>query len=288
MNLEPKPAPKRVLTFGETPPKPEPGPPATQPPNLAVQLPEPATQTASPEIVKEPENLGNQIPSHPNTQYVDGQFPSRIQRRQKSIRLPVSKLPSYEDYQHANRHVFRDFQDLVEYALDWVTSRPVTQLPNLPNTQPATLINKELNNSLSFNEEKAARDMATYSRLTGNPAKPKDWEAYTEIAHIESTAVEQGIKDAIQRARQQGRPVLGFRWCIFAIQDAARSSAKPAPSAPELCDLCRDMNGMVYGDPAELPTGRQSEGEGCAISQVQLLHPSPYSLPQPSQVPCVA
>lgn len=231
---------------------PENAPPlATQPANLAVQLPESATQTANPESAKEPEALVTQIPSQPNTQYVDSQFPSRILRRQKSIRLPVSKLPGYEDYQHANRHVFKDFQDLVEYALDWVTSQPVTQLPKPPNTQIPALIKNEVNNQLIINDEKAQRILARYARVTSRAVKQRDFEAYAEVAHLDESVLERGIDAAPQKAREAGHTINGFRYCLIPILEAARAAPPKPAAAAALCELCRPLNGWVYVDEAK-------------------------------------
>lgn len=211
-------------------------------------------QSTSPEIVKEPLPVVDQSTSQPVDQPTPRAFPSRVERRMKGIRFPVKKLAAYEEWHFRRRHLFRDFQDAVEYAMDWLTSQPDDQLTSRLLDQSTALINKELNNQLSFNGEKAAKDMAAYTRLTNNPAKPKDWEAYAEVAHIDSAAIEQGIKEGIQRAKQLGRPVLGFRWCVFAIQDAARAPVK-STGPVELCDLCRPMNGLVYGDPSDTSKG---------------------------------
>ena len=122
-------------------PKPEPvTQPASQPelgnqlPSLVTQLPSLVTQPASTDDWNDEIPLVTQLPSQPVTQPQERYYPSRVQRRQKSIRLPANKLEKYEEWQHENRKHFTDFQSLVEYALDWVTSQPVTQLPSYPVT----------------------------------------------------------------------------------------------------------------------------------------------------------
>jgi hypothetical protein len=247
----PKPEPKKVLTFGQIES-------VTQPSKLATQLPESVTQPSTSEAVKEPEGLVTQLPNYPVTQHDENQFPSRILRRQKSIRLPNNKLLGYEDYQHANRAVFRDFQDLVEYALDWVTSRPVTQLPNLPVTQPSTLINNSSNNvnELIINDPKAARVFEAYTRLTSRRPTPNDVEAYGEVAHIDESAIFAGLETAKQRALKAGSRFNGLRYarnCIFEAAQVARPTTEgpaqpPDPPTPEEIETYEKATGRKWGE----------------------------------------
>jgi hypothetical protein len=135
MNLEPKPKPK-LRGFGQAPA------PVNQMTSLDDQPTTAVNQSTTPEIAKEPVPLVNQSTSQP----VDQQpFPSRVGRRLKGIRFPAKKLDAYEEWHFRHRHIFKDFQDAVEYAMDWLTSQPDDQLTNRPVNQSATLINKELN-----------------------------------------------------------------------------------------------------------------------------------------------
>jgi len=253
MDLEPKPAPKRVLGFGELPPKPEPVVDwSTTPVNQSTKLDD---QLTAPRVVKESSPLVNQSTSQPVNQPDESLFPSRVERRLKGIRFPAKKLDAYEAWHFQRRHIFKDFQDAVEYAMDWLTSQPDDQLTSRPVNQTTTLINKELNNLLNINDEKTRRLMARYTEVTGRTVKAKDLEAYSEIAHLDESAIERGIIDAPRRAREAGHTINGFRYCIFSILDAARAAPAPAAAAPTVCDLCTETPGFVWGDPDDRSKG---------------------------------
>src|SRR5687767_10754098 len=92
------------------------------------------------ELANQLTTVVNQLTSLPVPQPQEKFYPSRTRRKLKGIRLPVDKLERYEDWQHANRKLFPDFQAAVEYAMDWLTSQPVNQLTSQPVNQLTTLI----------------------------------------------------------------------------------------------------------------------------------------------------
>jgi hypothetical protein len=232
--------------------------PVTQPPSQpepATQLPTLDTQPATTAEPAEPYSLVTQLPSQPAVQSDERYYPSRVQRRQKSIRLPVNKLEQYEEWQFRNRKRFPDFQDLVEYALDWVTNQPVTQIPSQPTGQIPTLINNDLNN-LIINDAKAQRALGKYSQVTGKPATPNDYAAYREVSGLPVEAIERGLEETKRRADKAGKQVNSFKYALNVIREEAAKFVPPAPdAAPVYCDRCRDMNGMYYPDPNDHSKG---------------------------------
>jgi hypothetical protein len=202
------------------------------------QLTTPPPATPSPSLV-------NQSTSQPAERNAESFYPSRVRRKLKGIRLPADKLERYEDWQHANRRRFPDFQTAVEYAMDWLTSQPVDQLTSQPVNQSTTLITNDLNN-LVINDEKAKKALAKYSQVVGRPATAKDLEAYREVAALPIEAIEQGIEETKRRADQAGRPFNGFRYALNVIRDMSKSVPQQVePVEPKLCDLCRELNGFV-------------------------------------------
>jgi hypothetical protein len=240
-----------------------PGPVATQPasqPELATQIPTLVTQPSIDVHPSENSLLVTQLPSRPVTQPEEKYYPSRVQRRQKSIRLPVNKLEIYEDWQHANRKRFPDFQDLVEYALDWVTSQPAGQLPSQPAGQLPTLINNDLNN-LIINDAKAQRALGKYSQVTGKPATPNDHTAYLEVSALPVEAIERGLEETKRRADKAGKQVNSFKYALNVIREEAAKITPTVQNAPEsdfsACPNCAGT-GFWYPDGTDKGVARCS------------------------------
>lgn len=173
----------------------------------------------------------------------------------KGIRLPVDKLEAYEDWQHENRKVFKDFQDMVEYALDWLTSQPLDQLTSRPVDQSTALTNNKINTQVIINDEKMKRVAAKYTELTGRNFNHKDAEAYGEVAQLDESAITGGLQTAIQRGQSAGRTINGFRYAVSCIRDIAKLTT---PSGePERADYsaCPDCAGSGFYYPEGLEKG---------------------------------
>ncbi len=223
---------------------------ATQIPTLATQPPTDAHQGNNSLLV-------TQLPSRPVTQHEEKYYPSRVQRRQKSIRLPINKLEKYEDWQHANRKRFADFQDLVEYALDWVTSQPANQLPNQPAGQIPTLINNDLNN-LIINDAKAQRALGKYSQVTGKPVTPNDHAAYLEVSGLPVEAIERGLEETKRRADRAGKQMNSFKYALNVIREEA-AKIPPVTQNSLQADFsgCPDCSGTGFWYPEGIEKGVQ-------------------------------
>jgi hypothetical protein len=230
--------------------------PASQP-ELATQLPTLATQPSTNTSPGDDALLVTQLPSRPVTQPEEKYYPSRVQRRQKSIRLPVNKLEKYEDWQHANRKRFPDFQNLVEYALDWVTSQPASQLPSQLVTQLPTLINNDLNN-LIINDAKAQRALGKYSQVTGKPATANDHAAYLEVSALPIEAIERGLEETKRRADKAGKQMNSFKYALNVIREEA-AKAKPVAQNTPQADFsgCHDCSGTGFWYPEGIEKGVQ-------------------------------
>jgi len=214
----------------------------SQIPTLGTQIPTGAHQGDDLSLV-------TRLPSHPVTQPEEKYYPSRVQRRQKSIRLPINKLEKYEDWQHANRKRFPDFQDLVEYALDWVTSQPASQLPSQPAGQIPTLINNDLNN-LIINDAKAQRALRKYSQVTGRAATANDHAAYLEVSGLPLEAIERGLEETKRRADKAGKQMNSFKYALNVIREEAAKLPAVMQSAPQVdYSTCPDCHGTGFWYP---------------------------------------
>jgi hypothetical protein len=240
-----RPTPERVATHT-----------ASQP-GQATQIPTLATQPSSDAHQDDDFLLVTQLPSRPVTQMEEKYYPSRVQRRQKSIRLPISKLEKYEDWQHANRKRFADFQDLVEYALDWVTSQPASQLPNQPAGHIPTLINNDLNN-LIINDAKAQRALGKYSQVTGKPATSNDYAAYLEVSGLPIEAIERGLEETKRRADRAGKQMNSFKYALNVIREEAAKTPPVTQNSPQ-ADFsgCLDCSGTGFWYPEGIEKGVQ-------------------------------
>lgn len=234
--------------------------PVTQPPSQpepATQLPTLDTQPATTTEPVEPPSLVTQLPSQPVTQSDERYYPSRVQRRQKSIRLPVNKLEQYEEWQFRNRKRFPDFQDFVEYALDWVTNQPDTQIPSQPTGQIPTLINNDLNN-LIINDAKAQRALGKYSQVTGKPATANDHAAYLEVSNLPVEAIERGLEETKRRADRAGKQMNSFKYALNVIREEAAKATPVAQNTPQ-ADFsgCPDCSGTGFWYPEGIEKGVQ-------------------------------
>ncbi len=194
--------------------------------------------------------LVNQLTSQPVTHQVERSYRSRRERRLKGIRLPVSSLEKYELWCVLNKV---DFQEAVDFAMNWLTSQPVNQLTGQPANQLTTLINNDLNNELVINDEKAKSVFAKYSELTGKPVVQKDMDAYREVAHLDYAVIVSGLETAIRRAQAAGSKVNSFRYANNCILEIAKLSAQVVNNAPatEAADIsqCPDCKGTGFWYP---------------------------------------
>lgn len=211
--------------------------------SLANQLTKLDDQLTTTEQIIQPDLLVNQLTNQPVNKYNEKQFPSRMSRKLKGIRLPANKLEMYEDWQHQNRKLFKDFQDMVEFALDWLTSQPVNQLTSQPANQSTTLINKVSNNQLIINDEKMGKAATLYTELTGRTFGAKDAEAYREVSHLDESVILQGLRTAVRRGTELGRTINGFRYAVQCIIDIGRitpivQQSEVEKAKAQSCDLC--------------------------------------------------
>lgn len=205
----------------------------------------------------------NQLTGQPVERPVESLYPSRVKRKLKGIRLPADKLEFYEDWQHANRKRFPDFQTAVEYAMDWLTSQPVDQLTSQPVSQSTTLITNDLNN-LVINDEKAKRALAKYAQIVGRAATAKDLEAYREVSGVPIEAIERGIEETKRRADAAGRQFNGLRYALNVIREMSKTVAAELPPEQVFCDRCRGSSGFVFVDPEQPSKGvrKCTHGDG--------------------------
>lgn len=189
------------------------------------------------------EPLVNQLSSQPVPTPQEQYYPSRKLRKLKAARLPVNKIERYELWCLLNKV---DYQDAVEFALDWLTSQPVNQMTGQPANQLSPLINN-LNNELVINDEKANRVFAKYSELTGKPVTQKDRDAYGEVAHLDYTIIISGLETAIRRATAAGSRVNSFRYANNCILDIGRLGAQVAAAGPPAdYSQCPDCSGSGF------------------------------------------
>jgi hypothetical protein len=190
--------------------------------------------------------LVNQLTSQTAAQPEERFYPSRTRRKLKGIRLPVEKLEQYEDWQHANRKRFPDFQDAVEYAMDWLTSQPVSQLTSQPVNQSTTLINNDLNN-LIINDAKAQKALGKYSQVTGKSATANDHTAYLEVSTLPIEAIERGLEETKRRADKAGKQMNSFRYALNVIRDEASRVPVVAQNTPQPnISGCPDCSGTGF------------------------------------------
>jgi hypothetical protein len=142
-----------------------------------------------------------------NQKYDEKMFRSRKQRKLKGIRLPIQKLLKYEAWCFANKI---DFQDAVEYAMDWIIGQP-----NAANFgQP---VNHVLIDDL---DDKKLTDeiLIFYQKWTGNKIKPKDRSAREEVKRFSDDVCKIGILTAILRAKNK---INSFGYCVPVIEEVA-------------------------------------------------------------------
>lgn len=215
---------------------------STTPVNQITTL---VNQSTNEPAVLSPAPLVNQSTSQPINQLDENRFPSRRGRRLKGIRLPADKLEQYEDWQHTNRKVFKDFQDMVEYALDWLTSQPINQLSNLPVNQSTTLINN-VNNQLVINDEKAKKVLGKYSELSKRTVHKRDIEAYREVEHLSAETMIIGLELTKQRADKSGSPFNSFRYALNCIKEIAANVPQPEAIEQMNSKDCPDCFGTGF------------------------------------------
>lgn len=196
------------------------------------------------------ESLVNQLTSDSDSPKPERYYRSRQQRRLKGIRLPVNNLERYELWCLLNKI---DFQEAVDFAMDWLTSQPVNQLTGQPANQLTTLINNDLNNELVINDEKANRVFAKYTELTGKPVTQKDKEAYKEVSHLDYSVIVGGLETAIRRAVAAGSKVNSFRYANNCILEISKLSAQVAnatvPDQSIDYSQCPDCKGTGFWYP---------------------------------------
>lgn len=227
----------------EPPSLPETGQPVNQPPVDQLTTLDNQLTTSGPA-----ESLVNQLTSMAIPFQAEQLYRSRRERRLKGIRLPVSNLERYELWCLLNKV---DFQEAVDFAMNWLTSQPVNQLTGQPANQLTTLINNNINNELVINDEKAKKVFAKYTELTGKPITQKDRDAYQEIAHLDYTLIAGGLETAIRRAGAAGSRVNSFRYALNCIHEIAKLSANTQAAQPEGAEAidyskCPDCGGSGF------------------------------------------
>lgn len=214
-------------------------------------------QLTSPSSILPPGKVVNQLTSEQGEQLTERLYRSRRERRLKGIRLPVSSLDRYELWCVLNKV---DFQEAVDFALNWLTSQPVNQLTGQLVNQLTTLINNDYNNELIINDEKSKRVFSKYTELTGKQVSKKDREAYGEVAHLDLAVITDGLKTAIKRATAAGSRVNSFRYAINCIHEVAKISAQPVASTTPPADAsdysqCPDCGGSGFWYPSGTEKG---------------------------------
>lgn len=194
--------------------------------------------------------LVNQLTNQPNIQTDEKFYPSRTQRTLKGIRFQSHKLEQYEEWHFKNRKRFPSFQDAIEYAMDWLTSQPVSQLTSPPVNQSTTLINNDLNN-LIINDAKAQRALGKYSHVTGKPATPNDHAAYLEVSSLPVEAIERGLEETKRRADKAGKQMNSFKYALNVIREEAVKIVPPITQNAPQADFsdCADCAGTGFWYP---------------------------------------
>jgi hypothetical protein len=205
----------------------------------------------------ESSSLVNQLTSETPPQPEEKFYPSRRQRTLKGIRFQSHKLEQYEEWHFKNRKRFPSFQDAVEYAMDWLTSQPVSQLTSQQVNQSTTLINNDLNN-LIINDAKAQRALGKYSQVTGKPATANDHAAYLEVSNLPVEAIERGLEETKRRADKAGKQMNSFKYALNVIREEAAKSPSVAQNTPQ-ADFsgCPDCSGTGFWYPEGIEKGVQ-------------------------------
>lgn len=187
----------------------------------------------------------SQLVSDPNERF----YPSRTRRTLKGIRFQTHKLEAYEEWHFKNRKTFPSFQDAVEYAMDWLTSQPVSQLTGQPVNQSTTLIINDLD-QLIINDARAEKILGRYSELSGRRVTTNDIEAFKELSHLDEAVILRGLALAAERAKKAGKSVNSFRYARNPILEVAASSPPMTQnSAQSDFSACPDCNGTGFWYP---------------------------------------
>lgn len=162
--------------------------------------------TSPPKMGDQTTTLDDQATSTPDDQTttIENKYPSRVQRRKKGIRLPISKLEKYETFCFVHK---LDFQDAVEMAMDWL----VAQGTGRPDGH--VLIDR-------LDETKDDEVLIYYAKMTGNKIKDADRKAREDLRHFSVETIKCGIITSVYRAKAK---INSFRYCVGAIEEIAEA-----------------------------------------------------------------
>ncbi|HZI87848.1 MAG TPA: hypothetical protein VFD48_13525 [Pyrinomonadaceae bacterium] len=180
--------------------------------------------------------------THLSAEPDESRFRSRVQRRQKKLRLPAQKLIRWEIWCIVNQIAF---QKLVEDALDLFMMQ--SELCGYPGTQVPTINDlNDLNDDEGKNLEVSSSDQLLgnpgtqspaelkarsvidfYVSKTGNKAKPRDREAYENghsewqgVSDLPEHVIQYGIMESVLVCRTR---VNSFAYCLDAIHRASEA-----------------------------------------------------------------
>lgn len=205
----------------------------------------PVTRTSGRPDVREPE---------PITINTEQQWPSRMERRRKTIRLPEEDLQFWEDECHRLR---LDFQEAVWRALSAMYGRPdvrshkrpVTQAPKRPDVRsPAPykeLDHGDWDNDLKKNHypETPPEVRALYEQGTGNTWTAEDDWQYVQLSNPLLVKFLPALRTFIRRAQKAQSQVKNFSY--FAI--AWKKEITPEQIGDDLAQQYRDIRAMKGG-----------------------------------------
>jgi hypothetical protein len=192
------------------------------------------------------------VPGYPGNHLAaaidEAAYPSRVERRQKKLRLPVQKLMQWEIWCTVHQI---DFQKLVEDALDLfmlqaeLSGNPGTQAPTINDLNDLIVDENESVGTSSSDqsygypgthdknpeERKAQEVLAFYAQKTGNKIKPRDRHAYENgfeewsgVSELPEHVIHYGIMESILICK--GR-INSFAYCLGAIHRIAETGISP-------------------------------------------------------------
>jgi hypothetical protein len=188
----------------------------------------------------------------------EAQLRSRVERRKKTVRLPVQKLDKWEVWCAVAK---LDFQDLVEEAIDFylnieghLNGRPDAQTPSYQRLDDQIEDEKDLSSSSSLfpygRPDAQEQLLGFYAEKTGNVVKERDRDAYREVAELPEAAVRYGIMQSVLLCKTR---VNSFRYCVGAIREAADANVSQQVVAFLMATWARRIEKKNRGNQIPLP-----------------------------------
>jgi hypothetical protein len=189
----------------------------------------------------EPRRPGSQEPKY--SKDTEARFHSRIARRAKKIRFPANELEKWEIWCTVHR---LDFQDLATEAIRFFLASfgsPGAQAPTDHDLDDQ--IDDEDKASLPLSSDqcdpgspgaqapktKAEAMLDFYARHSNNRLRPKDYEAYEEVANFTENEIKWGILVGMLRAPRQPN---SFAYFVRVIKEEVASGDIPSVGIIEM------------------------------------------------------